>query len=179
MQSLELNKIVGALLTAGIVASASGFIASTIFHRAPLEAPAYVVAGADEAPHEAAAVAEPEAESIAPLLAAASVDSGAGVVKKCTACHTVEKGGANKIGPYLWDVVNRTIASVDGYSYSDALGAKAGEAWSYDNLNAFLAKPKDWAPGTKMSFAGLKKIADRADLIAYLRSLSDSPAELP
>lgn len=179
MQSSELNKVAGALLTTGIVALVSGIIASTIFHREPLEQPAYVVAGSAQAPQEAAATAETEVEPIEPLLGAASVEAGAAIVKKCAACHTVDKGGANKIGPNLWDVVNRTVGAVDGFAYSDALKEKAGDAWSYENLSAFLLMPKDWAPGTKMAFAGLKKIEDRANLIVYLRSLSDSPAALP
>ena len=100
-------------------------------------------------------------------------------MKKCTACHTFDEGGANKVGPNLWNVVGRPIASAGSYKYSDGLQEKSGDSWSYENLDGYLHKPKDWAPGTKMSFAGLKKVKERADLIVYLRSLSDSPAPLP
>ncbi len=178
MDSLELNKIVGAILTAGVIAMLTGFVANIVFQRAPVGELAYAVAPSEPA-ESAIAEAEPTLEPIAPLLAAASVESGQGVAKKCVSCHTFEEGGANKIGPNLWDIVNRTVASHDGFSYSGALQEKSAEAWSYENLNAFLAKPKDWAPGTKMSFAGLRKAEDRADLIVYMRSMSGSPAALP
>jgi len=180
MSTLEINKIVAAVLTAGVVALATGFVTKIVFeHEAPEEL-AYRVspgAGVAEAATQEAAPAGPE--SVAPLLAAADPSAGAKVSKKCAACHTLNKGGGTKIGPNLWNVVNRPIAATDGYSYSTALKGKTGETWSYDNLNVFLTKPKDWVPGTKMGFAGLKKIATRADLIAYLRTLSDTPAPLP
>lgn len=178
MDSLELNKIVGAILTAGVIAMLTGFVANIVSHRVPLEEMAYTVAPSEPS-ESTAAEAEPTLEPIAPLLAAANVESGQGVAKKCATCHTFEEGGANKIGPNLYDVVNRTVASHEGYTYSGAMQEKASETWSYENLNAFLAQPKDFVPGTKMSFAGLRKVEDRADLIAYLRTLSGSPAALP
>ena len=116
---------------------------------------------------------------LADTVAAADAGSGKSVAKKCTTCHTLNDGGANKIGPNLWGVVERAVASHAGYSFSSALQGKSDEAWSYENLNAFLLKPKKWAPGTKMGFAGIKKPQDRADLILYLRSLSGDPAALP
>jgi cytochrome c len=112
------------------------------------------------------------------LLAIGSVDSGAGVAKKCAACHNFEDGAPNKIGPNLWGVVGRDIAALPDFSYSSALSEKEGD-WSYEALSEFVASPKGWAPGTKMTFAGLKKPQDRADLILYLRSLSGSPEPLP
>lgn len=178
MSTLEINKIVAALLTVGVVASFSAFLAGAIMHPHELEEPVYVVAGA--APEQEPAASEEEApEDVAALLASASEAEGEKVAKKCAACHTLEKGGGNKIGPHLWDVVDRPIASVGDFSYSDALTGKADATWTYDNLDAFLTKPKDFAPGTKMSFAGINKPEDRANLMLYLRSLSDSPAPLP
>ena len=186
MNSIEFTKIFGALLAAALVASLSGFIASTIYPEHRGEVRAYVVAAAEAEPQAAPAEASPAVASpaealsgVAALLAAADPAAGAKAIKKCTACHSLDQGGKNKIGPNLWDIVGRPVASAAGYSYSNALQGKSGETWSYDNLDAFLAKPKDWAPGTKMSFAGLKKPGQRADLIAHLRSLSDNPAALP
>ncbi|HLT02465.1 MAG TPA: cytochrome c family protein [Geminicoccaceae bacterium] len=127
----------------------------------------------DAAPEEAAA----QEDGIGARLAAADVDRGARAARVCAACHSFDKGGANRVGPPLWDVVGRDIASLD-FSYSDALAEKEGE-WDYENLDAFLAGPRDWAPGTKMAFVGVRKPEDRADLILYLRSLSDDPAPLP
>lgn len=179
MESLELNKVAGAILTAGIVASVSGFVAQTIFHREHMEKPAYVVAGAEGGGTEAKAPAKPKLEPVVPLLASADIKDGESISKKCHACHSLDKGGPNKIGPHLWGVVGRPIASIKDFSYSDALKAKSGETWTYANLNHFVHKPKEWVPGTKMGFAGLPKVKDRANLIAYLRTLSDNPVPLP
>ncbi len=182
MNSIEFTKIVGVLLTVALVVSLSNFIANEIIPRHHDEVRAYVVAAAEADPAAAAAAEAASAEaatSVTALLAAADPAAGAKAVKKCTACHSLDKGGKNKIGPNLWDLVDRPIASVAGFSYSPALTGKSGETWSYDNLDAFLAKPKDWAPGTKMSFAGIKKPEQRANLIAHLRALSDDPAALP
>ena len=181
MDSLELNKIAAAILTAAVIAMTSGFIAGFVVH-AP-EAPeerAYVIA----TPGEGDALAEADAgeaaeESVMVLLASVDPVAGEKITKKCTACHSFDEGGANKVGPNLWDIVGRQVAGVEGYGYSDALTSKSDEIWDYENLDAFLAKPKDWAPGTKMAYAGLKKVGDRAELIAYLRSLSNDPQPLP
>ena len=98
---------------------------------------------------------------------------------KCKACHNAEKGGANQVGPNLWGVVGRPIAQHEGFSYSQALSSHAGGTWTYDELNSYLTSPKAWAPGTKMTFAGLSKPEERANVIAYLRSKSNSPPPLP
>ena len=113
------------------------------------------------------------------MLAAADVAAGKKSARKCSACHTFDEGGANKIGPNLWNIVNRPIASDGDFAYSKALKGKAGGTWTYEELDAFLAKPKAYAPGNKMTFPGFKKVGARADMIAYLRSLSGSPAALP
>ena len=104
---------------------------------------------------------------------------GETVAKKCAACHNFEKGGPNKVGPNLWDIVGAKHAHKDDYSYSDAIKGMADKEWSYADLDAFLTAPKAYAPGTKMTFPGIKKPEDRAAVITYLRSLSDSPKPLP
>ena len=98
---------------------------------------------------------------------------------KCKACHNAEKGGANQVGPNLWNVVGAPIAHHEGFPYSAALAGKSGEKWTYDELNIYLTSPKAFAPGTKMTFAGLSKPEDRANVIAFLRTRSDSPPPLP
>ena len=178
MASLEMNKVAGAILTAGVIAMTSGFIAHLLVNPHKLEQNVYTVAGA-EAPATDAEEAGPSLEPVSPLLATADIEAGKKVARKCTACHSFDEGGADKIGPALWGIVDRQHAASEGYSYSSALADMASVAWGYEELNAFLAKPKEYAPGTKMSFAGLKKAKDRANLILYLRSLSGSPAALP
>ena len=112
------------------------------------------------------------------LLAAASVDSGGRAVRQCASCHSFDEGGANGVGPNLWNVVNRAVAGVDGFGYSAALSDLGGE-WSYEALDGFLTRPANYARGTSMSFAGVRSEETRMDIIAYLRSLSASPAPLP
>ena len=173
--SLEVNKVLAAILTAGIVASGSGVISRIIYQPSMPEEAAYPieVAATEGATEDGAA----PTVSLAALLAEGSVEEGQTQARKCVACHSFEQGGPNKIGPALWDVLGRDIASHEGFAYSDALASKEG-AWDYDSLGAFLANPKEWAPGTKMAFAGLPP-DDRANVILYLRSLSDSPPPLP
>ena len=170
------NKIAGAILLVALVLMTIGTIGNALVH--PRDSgPAAAVATATATPEPApAAPAEPI--QIAALLPDADTAKGVKVFKKCKSCHTVDKGGKNKIGPNLWDVVNADIGMREGFGYSKAFAAKDGK-WTYDSLNAFLIKPKAYIPGTKMAFAGLKKARDRAAVIAYLRSLSDSPAPLP
>jgi cytochrome c len=175
--SLEVNKMLAAVLTAGIIASGAGVISRIIYSpHAPAEN-AYPIEVAEPAEDGADGGAAPTV-SLPALLAAASVDAGQAVAKKCQACHNFEEGAGAKIGPDLYGVLGRDIASAEGFSYSSALSDKEGE-WTYDSLNEFLTSPKGWAPGTKMAFAGLGKPDDRADVILYLHSLSDSPLPLP
>lgn len=186
MNTYELNKVFGAILFAGLTAMTAWLISLAAFgkleHGHHERVIHYVVAGLeqDDAMHDEAAVEEPEmpAISLAELLADADPAKGQKVFKKCAACHTVDDGGKNKVGPNLWNVVNAEVGKRGGFAYSKAMVEKGG-TWTYENLNAFLAKPKAFVPKTKMAFAGLKKANDRAAVIVYLRTLSDSPAPLP
>jgi len=178
--SLEVNKFAGAVLTAGVVAMSAGFISYLLYHPEIPEQQAYVwESGTASEGTEEAAVEDSGPELVGPLLASASVEAGEKDAKKCAACHSFDQGGPTKIGPNLWNIVDRSIGAEDGYAYSEVLAGMSGDAWTYENLSEFLAKPKEWAPGTKMSFGGIRKVEDRADMIAYLRSLSDNPAPLP
>ncbi|MEX2452027.1 MAG: cytochrome c family protein [Rhodospirillales bacterium] len=150
----------------------------TVHAEAPKK-PAIEIAGLPaEGAGEAADSKPAEPEDALTLLAKADAQAGAKVFNKCKACHTTEKGGPNRVGPNLWNVVGNKIATHEGYSYSGALKEKGGE-WTYKNLDAFIASPRAFAKGTKMTFAGVKKASERAAVIVYLRSLSDSPKPLP
>jgi cytochrome c len=177
--SFEVNKIAAAVLVALMLAMVSGILADKLVQPKMLEKPVYAVAGAAAEKPEAQAAAPAGPESIAPLLASASVDAGKEVTAKCTQCHTFDKGGPSRIGPNLYGIVGDEIAhDRGGYAFSSALTGKKGETWTIDNLNAWLFKPQDFANGTKMTFVGLPKAKDRADVIAFLNSMSDNPKPL-
>jgi cytochrome c len=174
MSSFEWNKIIASVLTAMIVAMATGIIASQIVHPVRLEKPAYLPPGAEAGASAApTAAAAPEAPPpIAPFLAKADTAHGQKVATVCLQCHTFAKGEPNKIGPNLFGVVaDENIASVPGYTFSSALLADKDKKWDPDELNVWLWHPQDFAKGTKMTFAGLPKEQDRADVISYLQSL--------
>lgn len=168
--TMTLTKITGAFCGALLIYLLGGWAAETIYHmggghggHGEEAKKGYVIEVA-----EAGATQEvEEGPSLEELLAVADVDKGAKVFGKCKACHKLEDG-ANGTGPHLANVVDRAVSSVDGFAYSGALVAVA-DTWSAENLDGFLASPKNFAPGTKMSFSGLKKPADRANLIAYLQ----------
>ena len=171
---LFLNKIAAAVLSAGLLAMMTGFAAHMLYHPQELEKPAYMISS-DVPVATVASVAVPAGpEPIMAMLASASADAGKKVSKKCAACHSFTKGGPNKVGPNLWNIVGGKPASVAGYKYSGAMKDMAAN-WEFEELNKFLFKPKAYLKGTKMSFAGLKKSSDRAAIIAYLTALSDSP----
>jgi cytochrome c2 len=176
MDSFEWNKIAGAILFALLLSVGLSIFSDVLFETEAPESPGYVIAVATGEGAPAA-----EAQPIAVLLAAADPKAGENSAKKCLACHTFASGEANKVGPNLWSVVNRPIAAHEGYKYNDAMHsfAETAKTWTFDNLNTFLHDPKGTVPGTKMAFPGLKADAERANVIAYLRTLSDSPAPLP
>ena len=176
--SFEANKIAGAILAAMILAMVSGIIANILVHPIPLQQAAYAIAGGEAAPAAAGSNAPAGPEPIAPLLASADAAAGKDKAKLCITCHSFEKGGPNKIGPNLYNVVGDEIAhDRGGFAFSEVLKAKGG-TWTAENLNDWLWKPQTYARGTKMTFIGLPKAQDRANVIAYLASLSDSPKPL-
>ena len=177
MDSFELNKILGAILGTCLVLLVTNFTASALFAPKPPEKPGYEIAVKEEAPSGKEAAAAPS-EPIEKLLQTASVEKGAAAAKKCAACHTFAKGEPNRIGPNLYGVVGRPRASAPGFNYSAAMKAKGGE-WTIEELNTFIANPKGFVPGTAMGFAGIPKDSERADVIAYLHTISDNPVPLP
>lgn len=177
MNAFEVNKIAGAVLGAMLFAAGSGFVAELIYHPKPAGKAGYDLPEA-EAEKPAAAAGEAKVEPIAVRLASASAEKGQGGTKACQACHSFEKGGPNKVGPDLWDVVERKKGGHEGYDYSAAMKGKGG-SWTYADLDEFLTSPKAYVKGTKMGFAGIANPAERANVIAYLRTLSDSPKPLP
>jgi cytochrome c len=177
-----INMGVGALLGTIFVLMSVSIASEGIFHSAAPEKEGFTIV-ATEGTTEGGAEggAEAAATPIATLLASADASAGETAFKKCQACHSGEKGGPNKVGPDLWDIVNRPVAAHEGFSYSAGMKtfAEGGKTWDFENLNHFLAAPKKFVAGTAMGFAGLKKDDERANLLAYLHTLSDNPAPLP
>lgn len=182
MDSFQFNKIAGAVLGTLLFVMATGFLAEAIYHPIEERGPGYALPepAAGEAVGGAAAAAEPEV-SLGTLLAAADATAGAAAVKKCQSCHDFSEGGPNKTGPNLFGVVGRPIGSHEGYTYSAGMEEHhaKGDVWSFENLNAFLTNPKGFTPGTKMSYSGDKEAKDRANILAYLQTLSASPVPFP
>ncbi len=180
MDSFEINKLIGGFLATCFVVFSLSLVSDAIFAAPAPEKPGFAIEAAEpEAGGETGAPAE---ESAVPLLASANIENGEAQEKKCLACHTKEKGGANKTGPNLFGVVDRPIASHEGFAYSAAMKdfSQGGSVkWDYEHLDKFLTSPKGLVKGTAMGFAGIKKTQDRADLIAYLRTLADTPVPLP
>lgn len=176
MNSFELNKILGAVLGTCLCLVAVHLFADTIFTPAIPKKPGYEIVVKAETPAQAGPKT-PE-QPFAVLLASANVDRGKSTTRLCQVCHTLDKGGPTKVGPNLWGVVGRPRASEPGYDYSAAMKAKGG-TWTFDELDKFLAGPQKYIPGTKMTFTGVDNDKQRADLIAYLRTLSDNPLPLP
>ncbi|TXN01895.1 cytochrome c family protein, partial [Methylobacterium sp. WL122] len=176
MDSFELNKVAGAVLGALLFVAGSGFVAELIYHPKPAGKAGYDLPEAKE--ESAAAPEAAKVEPIAVRLASANVEKGQGGTKACQACHSFEKGGPNKVGPDLWEVVERKKGGHEGFEYSAGMKEKGG-AWTYADLDEFLTSPKAYVKGTKMAFAGISSPQERANVIAYLHTLSDSPKPLP
>lgn len=176
MSSFELNKIFAAVLVAGITALMGGFIAGKLIHSYELEEDAVSIEGGPVAGGGAAKVAM--AEPVLHLIATADIAKGEKLSKACAACHSFDKGGPAKVGPNMYNIVGASKGAKDGFAYSEAL-LETGGRWNYLSLNKFFWKPKKYAPGTKMNYIGLRKPEDRAAMIAWLRTLSDSPKPLP
>jgi cytochrome c len=179
MDTFEFNKIAGAVLAALLLAVGTTTFINLRMSGHHLEKPGYVLPVKVAAPGE---TAKPEEaftpEKVLATLSKGNADAGQAVFKKCTTCHTPNKGGKNGTGPNLWGIVGRNIGAEPGFNYSEAVKTKGG-TWTYDHLVAYLHDPKSYIPGNKMAFAGVKDNADLADLIAYLRTLNDNPPPLP
>jgi len=174
-----MNKIVVSILLAVILILGINKISDVIFYVEKPEKSAYQVADVSTTATTETTSASSSTGSgdIMALLASASAADGKKVFKKCAACHSVAKGGGNKIGPALWGVLGRQAGSISDYKYSKAM-ATHGKLWSFEEMNGFLIKPKDWIKGTKMTFVGLKKETERAAVILYMNNNTNSPLPL-
>jgi cytochrome c len=181
MDSFEFNKYAGAVLSGLLTMTVIGFIGNALVRPHHLEEPAFKIAVAEPTQGTQTAAAPAAApESIVPLLASANVQAVQAVAKQCMACHTFEKGGPNRVGPNLWGVVGGPKTHAQGFNYSQAMQGFAGKGpWTYEELDKFLLDPKADVPGTRMTFAGVKKTQDRANLVAWLRTQADNPIPLP
>ncbi len=172
---LLLNKIAGAVLGSFLTIMVVREVGGALYHPQNLETPAYAIEVPESNAHGAVEV---EVVDFSTLLANADSAKGERLAKKCVQCHTFDKGGKNGTGPNLWGIIGRASASVAGFNYSSALSALSG-SWSFDEMSNFLENPKGYVKGTAMSFAGLRKPQDRANLMVYLRTLDDNPLPLP
>jgi cytochrome c len=168
------NTIAGWVLFAGIVALGSSIVAGEIFHSERPEKMGFPIEGVEVQGEDGAAAAQP----IEVFLAKADPAKGADVFKKCAACHNAEKGGPNQLGPNLWGVLGEPIGKGKGFPFTPALASKGGN-WDWHSLDPWLTSPKGFAPGTKMTFAGISNPQDRANVIAYLNQQSDHPLPMP
>jgi cytochrome c len=179
MDSFEVNKIIAAILLVALLVIGLGKIADGVFHVNKPEKPGYKV----EIENQSSSITSEATKivdkvDIAALMSLGDIASGEKIFKKCAACHSINKGGKNKIGPALYNVVGRAVGGVDDYKYSKAL-TSYGKEWTFEELNGFLKKPASYLKGTKMSYAGLRKEKDRASIIKYLNKNGDSPTPLP
>ena len=179
MDSFELNKIIAAVLLVALLVIGLGKIADGVFYVKKPKNPGYQVELENQLISSTSQAAETvEKIDISAIMALGDIASGEKIFKKCVACHSIKKGGRNKIGPALYNVVGRAVGGVNDYKYSKAL-ASYGKDWTFEELNGFLTKPSSYLKGTKMSYAGLRKEKDRASVIKYLNQNSESPKLLP
>ena len=179
MDSFEINKIVAAVLMVALLVIGIGKLSNVIFHVEKPKTPGYTVEVEQATTVSSSAkTAVEEKIDIAALMAMGDVASGEKIFKKCAACHSINKGGKNNIGPALYNVVGRKVGEISGYKYSKAL-ATYEKNWTFEELNGFLKKPAKYIRGTKMAYAGLRKEKDRASVIKYLNQNSDNPVPLP
>ena len=179
MDSFELNKIIAAVLMVALLVIGLGKVADGIFHVKKPKNPGYQVKVESQLTSSTSQATDlVEKIDIAAIMALGDAETGAVIFKKCAACHSINKGGKNKIGPALYNVVGRAVGGLDDYKYSKAL-ASYGKEWTFEELNGFLQKPSSYLKGTKMSYAGLRKEKDRASIIKYLNQNNDSPELLP
>jgi len=172
-----MNKIIVSIVFAVILVVGINKITNSIFYVEKPEKSAYQVASITTSVSTTAAEASAGSENIMVIFASTSAAEGSKIFKKCAACHSIAQGGGNKIGPALWGVLGRNAGSVSDYKYSKAM-ATHGKPWTFEEMNSFLIKPKDWIKGTKMSFAGLKNEKERAAVILYMNENTDSPLPL-
>ena len=179
MDSFELNKIIAAILMVALLVIGIGKISNVIFYVEKPKTPGYAVE-VEQVANTSTSTENVAVEKIdiSSLMAMGDAAAGKKIFKKCAACHSITKGGKNKIGPALYNVVGRKVGEVTDYKYSKALAAYDKE-WNFEELNGFLTKPAKYIKGTKMAYAGLKKEKDRASIIKYLNQNSDSPVPLP
>ncbi|MSP10504.1 MAG: cytochrome c family protein [Pelagibacteraceae bacterium] len=179
MDSFEINKIIAAILMVALLVVGLGKLSETIFYVKKPEIPGYGIqvenASIDSSNEEAAIE---EKIDIVALMSMGDIATGEKIFKKCAACHSIIKGGENKIGPALYNVVGRKVGGIEDYKYSKAL-IEYNKEWTFEELNGFLTKPAGYIKGTKMSYAGLKNEEDRASVIKYLNQNSDAPIPLP
>ena len=179
MDSFEINKIVAAILMVALLLIGIGKISDVIFHVKKPQTPGYSVEVEQVSTSvETSSTVTEEKVDISALMALGDVARGEKIFKKCAACHSIIKGGENKIGPALYNVVGRKVGAIDDYKYSKAL-TQYEKNWTFEELNGYLIKPAKWIKGTKMAFAGLRKEKDRASVIKYLNKNSDNPLPLP
>ena len=179
MDSFELNKIIAAILMVTLLVIGLGKIADGVFHVKKPKKPGFKVEIQEQSEAEISQTSGVvEKIDIAAIMATGDFAVGKKVFKKCAACHSITKGGGNKIGPALYNVVGRDVGGVSDYKYSKAL-ASYGKKWTFEELNGFLIKPAAYLKGTKMAYAGLRKETDRASVIIYLNQNGDSPKQLP
>jgi len=172
-----MNKIIVSIVLAIILILGINKVTDVIFYVEKPEKSAYQVASITTVASTASAETSSETGNIMAIFASTSAAEGAKVFKKCAACHSIAEGGKNKIGPALWGVLGRQAGSLQDYKYSKAMAAH-GKKWSFEEMNGFLIKPKDWIKGTKMSYAGLKSEKERAAVILYMNENTNSPLPL-